>query len=76
MTTKQSAGRTYQQAVVARDNAAQALYQAEVAVHDAHQTHVDQWIGAAHDRLHAAVALYSAASELVDCLRDHHPVAA
>ncbi len=56
MTIKQSTDRTYEQAVAARDNAAHALYQAEVAVHDAHQTHVDQWIGAAHDRLHAAVA--------------------
>ena len=76
MTIKQSADRTYQQAVAARDNAAHALYQAEVAVHDAHQTHVDQWIGAAHDRLHGAVALYSAANALVECLRDRHPVAA
>ncbi len=43
MTIKQSADRTYQQAV---------------------------------DRLHAAVALYTAANELVECLRDRHPVAA
>jgi hypothetical protein len=66
-----NADQTYEQAVAARDHAARALYGAEVALHDAHQTHVDEWIGAAHDRLHTAVALYSAANALVECLRDH-----
>jgi hypothetical protein len=75
ITQNATADRTYEQAVAARDHAARALYQAEVALHDAHQTRVDQWIGAAHDHLHAAVAAYSAANELVECLRDH-PVAA
>jgi hypothetical protein len=27
-------------------------------LHDAHQTHVDQWIAAAGDRLHEAVTNY------------------
>jgi len=76
MTITQSADQAYQQAIAAKAVAAHALYEAELAAHDAHQTHVDEWIGAAHDRLHAAVALYSAANELVECLRDHHPVAA
>ena len=31
---------TYEQAVAVRDAAARALYEAELAVHDAHQTHV------------------------------------
>ena len=32
------------------------LYDAECALHVAHQTHLDAWITAASDRLHAAVA--------------------
>jgi hypothetical protein len=70
-----STGWTYQQAVAARDDAAHALYRAEIAVHDAHQTHVDEWIAAANDRLHVAVARYLSADTLVSCLRDH-PLAA
>jgi hypothetical protein len=61
---------TYGQAVVARDDAACALYRAEIAVHDARQAHVDQWISAANDRLHIAVARYLAADTLVSCLRE------
>jgi hypothetical protein len=34
-------------------------------VHDAHQTHVDEWIGAAHDRLHAAIGEYLTAQAAV-----------
>jgi len=56
---KSMADRTYEQAVAALDNAAHALYNAEVALHDAHQTHVDEWIGAAQDHLHLAVARVS-----------------
>lgn len=67
MTIKQNAttDRTYEQAVLARIDAARALHSAEIAVHDAHQTHVDAWIGAANDRLHLAVAQYLAADALV-----------
>ena len=43
------------------DVAAQRLYQAEVALHDAHTTHVDAWIAAAADRLHDAIETYLAA---------------
>ena len=64
-------GPAYSQAVVAREDAAHALYQAELALHDAHQTHVDQWIGAAHDRLHIAVTRYEDAEALVSALHDH-----
>ncbi len=60
----------YAQAVAARDRAAHALYQAELALHDAHQAHVDRWVGAAYDRLHAAIARYTAANALVSALRD------
>jgi len=75
MTIIENADQTYQQAVAAKDVAARALYQAELAVHDAHQAHVDQWIGAAHDRLHVAVSRYSAAEALVASFR-RQPVAA
>lgn len=37
------------------------LYDAECALHVAHQTHVDAWITAASDRLHQAVADHLAA---------------
>ena len=45
-----------------RDSAARALYDAEVALHAARQTQVDEWIRAAADRLHDAVLHYEAAS--------------
>jgi hypothetical protein len=69
MMTATDADQTYQQAVAARELAARKLYEAEVAVHDAHQTHVDGWIRAAHDRLHTAVTRYLAAEAAVSSLR-------
>jgi hypothetical protein len=36
-------------------NAARRLYEAEVALHTARQSHVDRWVAAAYDRLHEAV---------------------
>jgi P2-related tail formation protein len=41
--------------------AARDLHEAELALHDAHQTHVDSWIKAAGDHLHRAVIRYEAA---------------
>jgi hypothetical protein len=70
ITQKSVADRTYEQAVAAMDNAAHALYNAEIALHDAHQAHVDQWIVAAQDHLHLAVAEHSAAVARVSSL--HH----
>ena len=72
---KSMADRTFEQAVAAMDTAAQALYNAEVALHDAHQTHVDQWIAAAQDHLHLAVAEHGAAVARVSSLR-HQALAA
>jgi hypothetical protein len=72
---KSMADRTYDQAVAALDDAAHALYNAEVALHDAHQTHVDEWIAAAQDHLHLAVAAHSAAVARVSSLR-HQALAA
>lgn len=40
------------------DVAARRLYQAELALHDAHTTHDDSWICAAADRLHEALEAY------------------
>lgn len=49
----------------ARDDHVQAsathLYDAECALRAAHQTHVDAWIAAATDKLHAALAAHLAA---------------
>jgi hypothetical protein len=41
--------------------AAKHLYQAECALHTAHQSHVDAWIAAASDRLHEALVEHLAA---------------
>jgi hypothetical protein len=41
--------------------AAKHLYEAECALHTAHQSHVDKWIAAASDRLHEAMAEHLAA---------------
>ena len=51
----------YLQAVAAREDAERRLFESEVTLHDAHQTGVDEWIRAAGDRLHDAVANLAAA---------------
>lgn len=43
------------------DSAARRLYDAEVALHIAHASHVDEWITAASNRLHEAVETHLAA---------------
>jgi hypothetical protein len=43
------------------EQAAHRLYDAEVALHVAHQTAVDQWIAAAADGLHEAVLAHQRA---------------
>jgi hypothetical protein len=63
--------RTDEHAIAIRDDAAHALYEAELALHDAHQTHVAEWIAAAEDHLHRAVVEYTAAAELLASLDDH-----
>jgi hypothetical protein len=45
------------------EDAARHLYDAEVALHIAHQTHVDAWITAAADRLHDALVEHLRAVE-------------
>jgi hypothetical protein len=76
MSAPREAERTYEQEVALRNRAAQALYQAELAVHDAHQTHVDEWIRAAHDRLHVAVTRYAVADARVSSSISEQPRAA
>jgi hypothetical protein len=41
--------------------AERCLYDAEVALHIAHQTHVDAWIAAAAERLHDAIVAHTEA---------------
>lgn len=66
------------QAASRRDVAARALYRAELAVHDAHESHVDAWILAANDHLHDAVLQYlEADAELIAATETvHRPNAA
>jgi len=40
------------------DAAARRMYDAECALHIAHQSGVDQWVKAAGDRLHDAIVAY------------------
>jgi hypothetical protein len=40
------------------ENAARLVHDAETALHAARQSHVDAWIAAAADQLHAALANY------------------
>lgn len=44
-----------------RADTGRKLYEAELALHCAHQTGVDAWIAAASDRLHEAVRAYLSA---------------
>jgi hypothetical protein len=51
--------------------AAKGLYEAELALHDAHQSGTDRWIAAAGGHLHAAVERYLAADRAagVSCVQ-------
>jgi hypothetical protein len=46
------------------ERASRRLYDAEVALHIARQTGVDEWVSAAADRLHDAVVAYRSALEI------------
>ena len=63
--TESETNRHYTQVLQARQQAAHALYEAELALHDAHRSQVDQWIKAASDRLHIAVVRHLEADALV-----------
>ena len=61
--------RVQRQAASQRDVAARALYRAELAVHDAHESRVDAWIRAANDHLHEAMVQYLAAAAALSSLQ-------
>jgi hypothetical protein len=65
----------YEHAVMARDTAARELFDTELALHDAHQTHDDKWITAASDHLHLAVVRHARAVTAVAALVRPQPAA-
>lgn len=65
MITQECTDLTNRQAIAERDVAARRMYEAELAAHDAHQARVEEWIVAAHERLHAAITDYLAADAAV-----------
>jgi hypothetical protein len=56
--------------------AAQRLFDAEGALHIAHQTRVDSWITAANNRLHEAIMEYEAARQAAGMVGSAAPGAA
>lgn len=54
------------------DRAARAMYDAEVALHIAHQTQVDAWIAAASDRLHEAILAHTRAVQEASTRSSRH----
>lgn len=53
--------------------AAHRLYEAELALHDAHQSHVEAWIAATSDKLHQAVLEHLAAIRQEDAVAVDEP---
>jgi hypothetical protein len=49
------AEQTYQQALVELEHAERELFHCEQALHDAHQSGIDEWVRAVSDHLHLAV---------------------
>lgn len=43
------------------DTAARHMYEAEITLHYARQSHIDAWVAAAYDRLHEAVLEHTTA---------------
>jgi hypothetical protein len=64
MTTTTTTDRTQTDAWVRA--AAAHVYDAECALHAARQAHVDAWIAAAADRLHAAIVVHLSALDSAD----------
>lgn len=56
----------YRDALHCYQAACEQLYRSELALHDSHQTHVDEWIAAAADGLHASVLRERAAAARLD----------
>jgi hypothetical protein len=68
VTTESDTG-TREAALADCDRAAQAMYNAEVALHIAHQAQVDTWITATSDRLHEAILEHTRAVRVLDNLK-------
>jgi hypothetical protein len=60
----------YLPAAVRLSDAEHHMYEAELALHAAHQSHVDSWIAAASDRLHEAILEHSAARRELNWLTE------
>ena len=58
MTAKKTTTRTDEHVAPDISVAAERVYDAECALHAAHQTHLDVWITAAANRLHTAIEAY------------------
>jgi hypothetical protein len=58
---------THRRAVAEYDAASAELYRAELALHDAHQSGVDEWVRAAGDHLHAALVRHYRAEAALGC---------
>jgi hypothetical protein len=65
MTTTVQAMSTYPRGSTLVDAAAARMYAAELALHEARQSHIDAWIAAAYDTLHRAIAEHRAAVNAV-----------
>ena len=63
---------TYTDARRCHEAACAELYRSEQALHDAHQTGVDQWITAAADGLHRSVLRERSAAARVEAARVAH----
>lgn len=58
----------YERAIAAQGTAAREVFETELALHDAHQAHIDSWITAASDHLHTAILRHIEAQNLVTAL--------
>jgi hypothetical protein len=65
-TRSESAIKPSERSAISREKAAKRMYDAEVALHHARQTHVDAWIAAAYERLHEAIEVHIAAVETTE----------
>jgi hypothetical protein len=61
MTTTLQAMSTHPPGSTLVDAAAARMYAAEIALHEARQSHIDAWIAAAYDTLHRTIAEHRAA---------------
>lgn len=63
MSERTTTDQNIEQAAAALSSAKMCLYQAELALHDARLTYVDEWIKAAAEKLHCACISFETAEE-------------